>query len=95
VYDTITAFLRKPFHELIEETLPDGTTETFLKVKGTGIRYWIGELLSCYWCTGIWSAIVLYIGDMVFPLLFNPLVVILAIAGCAAFVEVIVQKMME
>ncbi|GMB08946.1 uncharacterized protein DUF1360 [Thermolongibacillus altinsuensis] len=95
VYDTITAFLRKPFHEIVEETLPDGTTETFLKVKGTGVRYWIGELLSCYWCTGIWSAIFLYIGYIVWPFLFQPLVVILAIAGCAALMEVIAQKMLE
>ncbi|MCT4574603.1 CotY/CotZ family spore coat protein, partial [Bacillus thuringiensis] len=25
---------------------------TFTKVKGNGLRKWIGELLSCYWCTG-------------------------------------------
>ncbi len=24
------------------------------KVKGKGLRKWIGELLSCYWCTGVW-----------------------------------------
>ncbi|MCZ0756163.1 DUF1360 domain-containing protein [Anoxybacillus sp. J5B_2022] len=94
VYDAITSFIRKPFHEIVEETLPDGTTETFLVVKGKGLRKWIGELLSCYWCTGIWCAALLYAGDMIWPAVFEPLVFVLAIAGCAAFLETIVQKLL-
>ncbi|RAK15351.1 uncharacterized protein DUF1360 [Anoxybacillus vitaminiphilus] len=95
VYDTITSFIRKPFHEMIEEQLPDGTIQTFIKVKGTGWKYWIGELLSCYWCTGIWSSAVLYIGYLVLSSVFTPIIVILAIAGCAALVEVIVEKLLS
>jgi len=92
MYDSITAFLRKPFHEIVEETLPDGTVQSFLRVKGNGLRRWIGELLSCYWCTGVWCAAVLYIGNMLYPIIFYPLLVILAIAGGASFMEWAMEK---
>ncbi|BDG48365.1 DUF1360 domain-containing protein [Parageobacillus sp. KH3-4] len=92
MYDSITAFLRKPFHEIVEETLPDGTVQSFLCVKGSGLRRWVGELLSCYWCTGIWCAAILYIGNMLYPIIFHPLLVILAIAGGASFMEWAMEK---
>lgn len=92
MYDSITAFLRKPFHEIVEETLPDGTVQSFLHIKGIGLRHWIGELLSCYWCTGIWCAAILYIGNIFCPIIFHPLLMILAIAGGASFIEWAVEK---
>jgi hypothetical protein len=95
IFDNITAFLRKPFHDIVEEQLPDGTTQQLLNIKGTGIRYWIGELLSCYWCMGIWCSAFLYIGYMVWPEGFALFIHILAIAGCAALVEVIVEKLIS
>ncbi|WP_027408897.1 DUF1360 domain-containing protein [Anoxybacteroides tepidamans] len=95
VYDAIMAWLRKPFHDIVEETLPDGSTETFLIVKGSGIKHWIGELLSCYWCTGVWCAAFFYGGYMLFPSFFGPLVHIFAIAGCAALIETIVSKFLN
>ncbi|MDQ0245280.1 hypothetical protein J2S09_002856 [Bacillus fengqiuensis] len=87
VFDKITWFLRKPFHEMIEETQEDGSIATYLHVKGTGVRKWIGELLSCYWCTGIWSSIVLYLGFIYIPQLALPVITILAVAGLAGFLE--------
>ena len=54
VYDKITGFLRRPFIDELEITEPDGSVSTFTKVKGKGLRKWVGELLSCYWCTGVW-----------------------------------------
>lgn len=87
VYDRITSFLRAPFHDEFEQ---DG--ETYIAIKGTGIRKWIGELLSCHWCTGIWCAALLYVGTVYAPTMFMPLVSILAIAGVASVIEMIVQK---
>jgi hypothetical protein len=87
VFDKITWFLREPFHEILEEEQEDGSVSTYLHVKGKGIRKWIGELLSCYWCTGMWSAIVLYFGFVYAPALIMPIIVILAIAGVAGFLE--------
>ncbi|MDX8362525.1 DUF1360 domain-containing protein [Cytobacillus sp. IB215316] len=95
IYDTITAFLRKPFHEVIEEEQPNGAIVTYMQVKGTGLRAWIGELLSCYWCSGIWCTTFFYVGYLFWPFLFKPLIFIFAIAGCAAIIEVIISRLLE
>ncbi|MFD1735354.1 DUF1360 domain-containing protein [Bacillus salitolerans] len=93
VFDEITSFIRSPFHEEIEEMDEDGTTSTYIKIKGSGIRGWFGELLSCHWCTGVWSALLLYTLWMYWPLVGQPLVLVLAIAGCAAIIETIISKL--
>ena len=62
VYDKITTFIRNPFHETREELESDGAVVEVLYVKGKGIRKFIGELLSCHWCTGMWCAAFLYGG---------------------------------
>ncbi|GAE93479.1 integral membrane protein [Gracilibacillus boraciitolerans JCM 21714] len=51
--------------------------------KGNGLRRWIGELLRCHWCTGIWTAIFLFIGFYFFSAIFLPIIIILAMAGVA------------
>lgn len=94
VFDNITEFLRRPFHRIVEETLPDGTVEEYMEIKGTGLRKWIGELLSCHWCTGVWSAIFLYVIYRYNYELAEPLIFILAIAGFAAIVETVVGRVM-
>ncbi|WP_216828261.1 DUF1360 domain-containing protein [Alkalihalobacterium elongatum] len=95
VLDEIMAPLRKPFHKITTETLPDGTTASFLEVKGNGIRKFIGELIACYWCTGIWTAAFLYFGFIFYPIIFLPVVIIFAIAGAGSVIEAIVQKIIH
>ncbi|WP_018664523.1 DUF1360 domain-containing protein [Heyndrickxia acidiproducens] len=95
VYDKITAFLRKPFHEEVTEISPDGTEEEYIILKGKGLRRWVGELLSCYWCTGIWSAAVIYILWQYFPQAGFPVIIILAIAGLSSFIETILARIMD
>ncbi|MEH7887067.1 DUF1360 domain-containing protein [Bacillus sp. JJ1609] len=87
VYDTITEFLRAPFHETVVESLEDGKTETYIEIKGSGIRYWIGELLSCHWCTGFWCTAIIYAAYEFYPHLSMPLISILAIAGIASIIQ--------
>jgi len=87
VYDRITAFIRKPFLEVKEETDPDGSTVEVILVKGTGLRRFFGELLSCHWCTGVWCAAILYVGSMYLSAVFEPVIYILAISGLAAVIE--------
>ncbi|GAA3329486.1 hypothetical protein GCM10020331_077740 [Ectobacillus funiculus] len=55
VYDKITKFIRNPFIEEVDVQDEDGSVVTYVRIKGRGLRKWIGELLSCYWCTGIWT----------------------------------------
>lgn len=95
VFDKITHFLRKPFINEYEETLEDGKIETYIEIKGTGIRRIIGELLSCYWCTGVWCAAIMYAGYLTIPAYFLPTILILSIAGCASFLEAVLLRIME
>jgi hypothetical protein len=92
VYDTITEFLRRPFHRTIEEISQDGKTETFIEIKGKGIRYWIGELLSCHWCTGFWCTVVIYFSYIYWPAYASPIITILAIAGCASIIQTLLDR---
>ncbi|KXG09584.1 Sporulation protein YjcA [Anoxybacillus sp. P3H1B] len=95
VYDQITSFIRKPFLEEVVETNDENVTETYVVIKGKGIRAFLGELLSCYWCTGIWCAAGLFLGGWLFPAVFEPVIMILAIAGMAGVIEAIVEKLVE
>lgn len=94
VYDQITRKIRALFLEEVEEVLPDGSKQWYVKPREGIVRSFFGNLLSCYWCTGIWSTIFLFIGFVFFPHIFIWIIVILAIAGLAAVIEVIVQKLL-
>lgn len=86
VYDGITSFLRAPFLEEIYEVREDGEMMHRVKVKGSGLRRWIGSMLSCHWCVGIWSSTSIVLLYWQFPALY-PLFLILAIAGGAAMIQ--------
>ena len=92
VFDKITAFLRKPFFEEIEEKNEAGEVEIYIVPKKTGLKSWIGELLSCYWCTGIWVAIFIVLTYSFIPVWFGIVIVILAVSGLAALIELVVQR---
>ena len=91
VFDKITAFIRNPFLDEIEEIDENGQTDTFLVPKEGMIKGFFGELLSCYWCTGVWSAIVLCTFYLVYPTLAIPVLLILAVAAVAAIIETLIQ----
>lgn len=91
VFDKITEFLRDPFFDEIEEVNEDGTKEVYYLPKGTPIKKFIGELLSCYWCTGVWVSAAMVIGYLLLPVVFVPIILVFAVAGLAAILESIVQ----
>ncbi|MBS4177384.1 DUF1360 domain-containing protein [Lederbergia citrea] len=91
VYDQITAFMRAPFMMDYEEINENGEKEVFIVARDSGLRGWIGELLSCYWCTGIWVATGLFFLQLKYPAVAEPIIVILALAGTAAIIETVMQ----
>ncbi|PTY76381.1 sporulation protein [Heyndrickxia sporothermodurans] len=95
VSDSITAFIRKPFHNEVEMADDEGNMSTYIQIKGTGIRAWIGELLSCYWCTGVWCSFVLYLTWLMWPFVVEPVIIVLAIAGIAGIIESIITKILD
>ncbi|WP_423801517.1 DUF1360 domain-containing protein [Neobacillus sp. SAB-20_R2A] len=91
VFDKITEFLRNPFFDEVEEVNAEGEVEIYYIPKKFGIRRFMGELLSCYWCTGIWSSAILVGISFLFPVWAEPIILILAVAGMAAIIETIIQ----
>jgi len=95
VFDQITAFIRAPFLREYEETNILGTKETYLEPHDGGIRGWIGQLISCYWCTGIWTALAVVFFQWQFPIIVDPVILIFALAGMAAIIESIIQTLIS
>lgn len=94
VFDKITEFIRKPFFDEVEET-ENGIQEVYYIPKPAGVKKFIGELLSCYWCTGIWASAFLAAFFYITPRIAEPVIVFLAAAGFAAIVEAAVQRIMN
>jgi hypothetical protein len=95
VYDKITEFIRIPFFDELTEENEDGEIEVYYLPKKTGVKRFFGELLSCYWCTGIWAAAIIVGLFYLFPGFSTPVILILAVAGIAAMLELIVQHFLE
>jgi hypothetical protein len=91
VFDKITGFLRQPFFDEITEENEDGAVEVYYLPKRTPIKKFIGELLSCYWCTGVWISAAVITGYFFLPVLFVPIILVFAVAGLAAILESVVQ----
>ena len=95
VYDKITEPLRRPFFQEISETGADGEQEIYLVPKEKGFTGWIGQLLSCFWCVGIWVSLflsVLYLGGWFWG---NFIILVLAIAAIGSIIEVVITRIMD
>ncbi|MEQ2525760.1 DUF1360 domain-containing protein [Robertmurraya yapensis] len=94
VFDKITEFLRAPFFEEEIEVNLDGQEEVYFVPKKGLFTNFMGELLSCYWCTGIWSTLAICIFYFYWPAYATPILIILAVAGIAAIIETVVQRLL-
>ena len=95
VFDRITEFLRMLVLDETLEKNEDGEDEIYYVPKAGKVRGFLGELISCYWCTGVWSTAFLVFLYYLFPAVCTPIVLILAIAGAASIIEAIVQKLID
>ncbi|KHF39851.1 DUF1360 domain-containing protein [Halalkalibacter okhensis] len=86
VFDEITSFIRSPFLMVSYQENDAGQLIESIEFKGKGFRNWVGRLLSCHWCVGIWTSFGIVLLYMYFPA-FYPLLLILAVAGAAAFIQ--------
>ncbi|WP_153124974.1 DUF1360 domain-containing protein [Peribacillus tepidiphilus] len=94
VFDKITEFLRSPFFDEVEEE-ENGVKEIYFIPKKDGLKGWIGELLSCYWCIGVWVSIILVFSYYFIPSWSGPVITVLAVAGLASFFETAVQNWLK
>lgn len=84
VFDKITEFIRKPFMKKVEVQTEYGT-----EMKDVP-KNMFGYLLNCYWCAGVWSAILIGGGYLLFPKVTSIIVLILSIAGGQCIIETFV-----
>ncbi len=84
VFDKITEFIRKPFMKKVKVETNHGV-ETKEVPKGM-----FGYLLKCYWCAGVWSAIFLGGGYLLFPRVTFVIILIFSIAGGQSIIETFV-----
>ncbi|PKG25563.1 DUF1360 domain-containing protein [Niallia nealsonii] len=94
VYDRITEFIRSVVLEEVTEKNEMGEDTVYYVPRPGRVRGFFGELISCYWCTGVWSAIFLILLYYLFPAICTPFVLVFAIAGAAAFIEAVLQKLL-
>ena len=84
VFDKITEFIRKPFMKSVQvETNHGMVTKEIPKSM-------FGYLLKCYWCAGVWSAIFLGGGYLLFPRVTFVIILIFSIAGGQSIIETFV-----
>ena len=95
VFDKITEFIRTPFFREINEENEYGEMEVYYLPKEKGVKKFFGELLSCYWCTGIWTSTGIVCISLLYPDHSFPIILILGIAGFASIIESIVQYFIE
>ena len=95
VFDKIFEFMREPFFDEILEENDDGELETYYLPKDRGVKKFIGEMLSCYWCTGIWTSALIVLLFNFYPAFAAPILLFLAVAGLASMIELFVQHFIE
>jgi hypothetical protein len=84
VFDKITEFIRKPF--MIKKEIE---TEHGPVLKDVP-KNMFGYLLNCYWCAGVWSAIIIGGGYLLFPKIASIIILFLSIAGGQCILETFV-----
>jgi hypothetical protein len=84
VFDKITEFIRKPFMKKIEINTDQGK-----QIKEVP-KSLFGYLLNCYWCAGVWSAVLLGGCYLLIPKWASIFIFILSIAGAQAIIETFV-----
>lgn len=91
VFDQITSFIRRPFLEEVFSEDENGRIVALVHEKGGRFHTFMRNLLSCYWCVGIWCSIAVVTAYLTIPNISFPVILILALAGVAGVIESFVK----
>lgn len=91
VFDEIASFIRRPFVEERYHTDENGAVFAVIDEKGGRFHAFMRKLLTCYWCTGVWSAGFFTIAYWLIPTYSFPVILLLAISGAAGIMESFVK----
>lgn len=95
VFDQIMNPIRSIFIEEIAFEDENGNKEIYFKSKSGIIRNFVGELISCYWCTGIWCSLFFFCLYWWNENIAGIIITIFAVAGAGALVETINIRMIR
>ncbi len=95
--DVITEFIRGPFVKERSYRTPEGVFKVDQEARDESpLREHIGELISCYWCAGIWISLGLVFAYFYIPsAIFLPFLLLLGIAGIQALLEGLARFMSQ
>lgn len=85
VFDKITEYFRSSFMTSKKTVDEHGRVEV-KKVPSSKFGY----LLNCYWCAGVWSAILFGVGYLYLRNIAMPIIFVFSIAGASAIIETFV-----
>ncbi|NSL52251.1 DUF1360 domain-containing protein [Calidifontibacillus erzurumensis] len=85
VFDKITEFIRDPFMTVVYKKDAHGHTYRKKVPKNN-----FGYLLNCYWCSGVWSALLIGMAYLLKPKLTQRFIFILSLAGAQSIIETFV-----
>lgn len=86
-----TTFLRSPLVDAVNEPDAAGRWIKLQYPKPSRLRGFLGALISCPWCTGIWVSTAFVVGWGLFPHVVFPIAVVFAVAGLGIFLEMATQ----
>ena len=95
VYDKITEFIRNPFLREITEIDESGQEIIYTVPEEKGIRRFMGELLSCHWCTGVWVSAFLVCFYLLYPSVAFVFILIFSISALGSGIETYIQKLIN
>ncbi len=91
VYDEIFAWFRNLFHKTVSSRDDHQNLVEHIIIKGSGLRYAVGYLLTCHWCTGIWISGFVVTIYIVLPNTF-PILLGLSIAGMSSILQSFINE---
>lgn len=87
VYDVIMVPLRQYFVVREFGKGPDGRRIVYSTIQGQGFRNWLGRMINCPWCAGIWVAAAVTAGYWWLPVYAMWFYLFLAIAAIQSLIE--------
>lgn len=85
VYDKITRWFRELFADT-REFEEGGILYVEIRPFGSGFRHTVSDLLSCPWCIGFWSSLVIMFVYFIFPWAWS-VIFFLAVAGVGSLFQ--------
>lgn len=94
LYDSIMQPLRNIFMEWEVKKVDTNPPIIYITIKEGRIRSFIGRILSCYWCSGVWFSAIAGVSYYFAPIVTWWVCLVLALSSVQSIIETIWFKML-